>query len=217
MGDTVETIYTDDKQRRARIEYDDDGSSSDPREGDVIQIVTADHNMTEHTAGAAFEAQHDALYERGLGGAFGRYLKIFHNVDAYPVYRFEHGNVALSIRDFGDRWDSGMIGWAYINPSEAWEGMDSKEIITGHLAELTRWMNGEVYGYIVEKLQRGRKVYDDGTPDEPFEEWVDEEETGYVSDGHGGYNPIKMGKSCWGFVGLEYAIEEAKEALGEGD
>jgi hypothetical protein len=200
MSDTVETIYTDDKQRRVRIEYDMDGSSCDPREYDeLVQVVTPDHNMTEHTDDATFEAQHDALYERGLGGAFGRYLKIFHNIDAYPVFKFEHGNVALSVRDFGDRWDSGMIGWAYINPdAETWEDMKPQEIISSFLSELAKWMNGEVYGYIVERRVTGKKVYDDDVAEpEDFEEWVEEE------DG-----------SCWGHIGFDWAVQAAKTALG---
>lgn len=198
MGDTVETIYTEDKQRRVRIEYDMDGE--DPRTYDeLVQIVCARHDMTEHTDGAKFESQHDRLYEAGIGEAFGRYLKIFHNVDAYPVYRYEHGNVALSIRDFGDRWDSGMIGWAYINPdAETWDNMDGKEIIAGLLDELAKWINGEVYGYIVERRVTGTKVYDDDAAEpETFEEWVEEE------DG-----------SCWGHIGFDWATQAAKTALG---
>lgn len=199
MSDTVETIYTEDKQRRARIEYDLDGGSCDPREYDeLVEVVTPRHHMTEHVDGATFEAQHDALYERGLGGAFGRYLKIFHNVDAYPVYKFEHGNVALSTRDFGDRWDSGMIGWAYIKPgAETWEGMEPHKVIVSYLESLAMWMNGEVYGYIVERRVTGTKTYNDGTPSEEFEEWVDDDED-----------------SCWGILGYEWAEKEAKMALG---
>lgn len=218
MGDTVETIYTDDKQRRARIEYDDSGSAEDPRGNTPrVEIVTPRHSMDEHTDGATFERQHDALYERGLGGAFGRYLKIFHNIEAYPVYKYEHSAVAYSIRDFGDRWDSGMIGWAYIDPdAETWEGMEPKEIIKTTLEEYTKWRNGEVYGWIVERRVTGRKVYDDDTEDEEFDEWVEEEETGYVkSRTHGGYDAIKMDRSCWGYIGLEWAIQAARtEGLG---
>lgn len=217
MGDTVETIYTDDKQRRARIVYDDDGSSCDPRENDPrVEIVTPRHSMNEHTDGAHFESQHDALYERGLGGAFGRYLKIFHNIEAYPVYKYEHSAVAYRTQDFGDRWDSGMIGWAYIDPdAETWEGMEPKEIIKSHLEVYTQWCNGEVYGYIVEKLLTYTTTYSDGTT-VSGEEWVEEEEVGYVkSRTHSGYDTITMGNSCWGFIGLEWAIQAAKtEGLG---
>lgn len=198
--ETVETIYTDDKQRRVRIEYDFDGSASDPRDsfdGELIDIVCARHDMTEHTGGAKFESQHDRLYEAGIGKAFGRYLKIFHNIDAWPVYRYEHSGVALSLRDFNDRWDSGMIGWAYINPdAETWEGMEPKEIIAGHLSELAKWMNGEVYGYIVERRITGTKIYDNDVAEpEPFEEWVEED-------------------SCWGHIGIEWATQAARGALG---
>jgi hypothetical protein len=201
MSDTVETFYSKDRQRRVRIEYDMDSSDCDPRQYDeLVQIVTRDHNMTEHTDGAKFESEHDRLYEKGLGGAFGRYLKIFHGIEAFKVFKFEHGNVALSLGDFRDRWDSGMIGWAYLNPdAEQWEGIEPKEVIGSMLGELAAWMNGEVYGYIVEHRVTGRKVYDgDAAEDEAFEEWVEEE------DG-----------SCWGHIGYDWAVQAAKTALGE--
>jgi hypothetical protein len=109
--------------------------------------------------------------------------------------------VAYRTSDFGDRWDSGMIGWAYIHPdAETWEGMEPKEIIKSHLEVYTQWCNGEVYGYIVEKLVSGRRVYDDpDTPDQHFEEWEEEEEVGYVkSRTHDGYDTIKTGNFLLG-------------------
>jgi hypothetical protein len=204
---TIETIYNKNRTRRVRIEYDDDGSACDPREYDeLVEIVTPDTSMTEHTDGAMFEEAHRRLYYKGLGGAFARYLKIFHDVNALPVYKYEHSGVALSTGSFIGRaqhaeWDSGMIGWAYIRPdAEHWDGMDEEAILSGFVEELGKWMNGEVYGWIVEKqvsyvkshLGAGGEVVDNETG----AEWVEED-------------------ACWGFVGYDYAQEAAKEALGE--
>jgi hypothetical protein len=202
--DTIETIYNKARTRRVRIEYDEDGSSCDPREYDeLVEIVTPDlRRWNVRTEGAVFQHQHDQLYERGLGGAFARYLKIFHDVDAVPVYMYEHSNVALSTGSFIGRaqhaeWDSGMIGWAYIRPdAEKWEGMEPEKIISGFVETLGQWMNGEVYGWIAEDKVSGTKVYDGDQEDEVFEEWTEED-------------------SCWGFIGYGYAESEAKAALGE--
>lgn len=200
---TIHTIYSKDLTRRVRIEYDEDSSACDPREYDeLVEIVTPDHNMTEHTTDARFAREHDALYERGLGGAFGRYLKIFHGITALPVYKYEHSGVALSTGSFLGRaqhaeWDSGMIGWAYIRPdAERWPDMDEEAILSGSVEELGKWMNGEVYGWIVEEKVTGTKVYDGDQDDEEFAEWTE-------------------GDSCWGFIGYDYAQEAAREALGE--
>lgn len=202
---TVETIYTEDKQRRVRIEYDFDGGPADPREdAELVDIVTPNlRNWNVRTEDAQFQSQHDALYERGLGGAFPRYMKIFHDTNVVPVFMYEHSGVALSVGSFIGRaqhaeWDSGQIGWAYIRPdAEKWEGMDEREIIKSFVQTLGQWMNGEVYGWIVERKATGTKVYDDEVDeDEDFEEWVVED-------------------SCWGYVGLEWAEQAAKtEGLG---
>lgn len=41
-----------------------------------------------------------------------------------PLYRLEHSDVAYSTSDFGDRWDSGLVGLAYAAPDdvERWSG-----------------------------------------------------------------------------------------------
>lgn len=210
MEEGIETFYSKDGKRRVRIEYDSDGSACDPREyNELVEIVTPDlrrHNVA--TEDAHFQREHDLLYDRGLGGSFGRYLKIFHDIDAWPVYMYDHSAVALSIGSFIGRaqhaeWDSGQIGWAYINPNaERWENMDDHALIGGFVEELGRWMNGEVYGYVVERKVRVSKTTyfnEDRYETEDSEEWVDDE------DDYG----------CWGLIGYEWAEQAAKEALGE--
>ena len=211
MSDTVETIYTEDKQRRVRIEYDMDGSHCDPRDNEgIVEIVTPSlRRWNVRTEGAHFQHAHDELYERGLGGAFGRYLKIFHGVEAVPVFMYEHSNVALSTGSFIGRaqhaeWDSGMIGWAYIKPdTEKWEGMEPEKVMASFVSELGKWMDGEVFGWIVEKKIELAPITrdEDGTVtdvdyENSQEDWEEEE-------------------SCWGYIGYDWAIQAAKtEGLG---
>ena len=204
MSDTIETFYNKDRTKRVRIEYDMDGSACDPREyNELVEIVTPSlRNWNVRTEDAKFQHEHDQLYDRGLGGAFARYLKIFHGVEAVPVYMYEHSGVALSTGSFIGRaqhaqWDSGMIGWAYLNPdAEQWEGIEPEKVIAGTVEVLGQWMNGEVYGWIAEELVKGSKVYDGDKEDEDFEEWDETD-------------------ACWGFIGYEYAESEAKRELGE--
>lgn len=211
MSNTVETFYNKARTRRVRLEYDEDGSACDPREfNELVEIVTpVMRSWNVRTDGAKFQEAHDRLYDKGLGGAFGRYLKIFHGVTALPVYMYEHSGVSLSTGSFIGRaqhaeWDSGMIGWAYVNPdAETWEGMDPPGLIAGMIEELGKWMNGEVYGWIVEKKVELAPITrdEDGTVMEvdyenTQEDWEEED-------------------SCWGYIGSEYAESEAKSALGE--
>ncbi|MGZ4659683.1 MAG: hypothetical protein ACXVYB_00220 [Arthrobacter sp.] len=199
LSDTVETFYNKDRTKRVRLEYDMDSSTCDPREDDeLVDIVTGNlRRWNVATKDAMFQEAFDRFNEMRRAGLFKRWLKIFHDTEALPVYMLEHGNVSLSTGSFGDPWDSGQIGWTYIRPdAEKWEGMDVPGILSGFVEELGKWMNGEVYGWIAEEKVTGRKVYDDEDEDEEFEEW-------------------REGDSCWGFIGYDYAESEAKRELGE--
>ena len=201
MGDTVETFYNKDRTKRVRLEYDDDGSACDPREDDeLVDIVTGDlRRWNVRTEGAMFQDAFNRFNDAGRAGLFRRWLKIFHDTDAAPVYMMEHSSVALSTGSFNDPWDSGQIGWAYVRPdAEKWEDMDVPAILSGFVEELGKWMNGEVYGWIAEAKVTGKKVYDGDAEDEEFEEWAETD-------------------SCWGFIGSDYAEAEAKRELGEDD
>lgn len=199
MSDTVETFYNKDRTKRVRLEYDQDSSHLDPREEDrLVDIVTGElRRWNVATKDAMFQSAFDRFNNAGRAGLFKRWLKIFHDTEAMPVFLFEHGNVALSTGDFGDRWDSGQVGWTYIRPdAEKWEDMDVPAILKGFVETLGQWMNGEVYGWIAEELVKGTKVFEGDHADEAFEEWEQED-------------------SCWGFIGYDYAQSEAKRELGE--
>lgn len=188
---------------RVRVVPDEDGAASDPRDYDeLVDIVTPSSlRYNVRTQHAAFQHAHDELYDRGLGGAFGRYVKIFHNVDAFPVYMYDHSAIALSIGSFIGRaqhaeWDSGQIGWAYVRPdAERWDDMDEEKILSGFVETLGQWINGEVYGYVLEKNRHGRIVFDDDEEDDlEYEDWDEVD-------------------SCWGIIGYDWAEKEGRQAL----
>lgn len=75
-----------------------------------------------------------------------------------PVYKFEHGNIALSTTDFNDRWDSCQIGFIYITKEKVREWFSVKRInkklkdsIEKYLIEEIKtyghYLNGDVYCY----------------------------------------------------------------------
>lgn len=209
MSDVVETRGN----YRARVVHDEDSSPFDPRnDSDLVEIVTPPLSRWDvRTKDAHFQEAFDRFEDFGRAGLFARWLKIFHGIHAYPVFMYEHSGVALSTGSFVGRaqhaqWDSGQIGWAYINPdAERWEGFDEEAIITCLVEELGRWMNGEVYGYIIERLVYWTKNYHDENGEElprwlelpsveSGEEWIEED-------------------SCWGYIGYEWAEQEAKNIL----
>lgn len=199
MSEEVEGDY------RLRIEVDMDGEHADPADCMATEIIIpgGGNRYMDSIGSQTFQSEHDELYERGLGGAFGRYLRIFHGIEALPVYMYQHGNIALSASSFIGRaqhaqWDSGMIGWAYITKEELeTTGIpDAAKAIEGEVQMYGEWMNGDVYGYIVEELKSFRKVYDGEELENAFEdeEWEEVD-------------------SCWGFIGLEHAETEGRMAL----
>lgn len=69
----------------------------------------------------------------------------------YPVFKYEHGNVAYSTAPFSCPWDSGQAGYLLLSLEE-WPEMDDKadSYAKGTLESYTAWCNGSVYGWIVE-------------------------------------------------------------------
>lgn len=102
-----------------------------------------------------------------------------------PLYLYDHSGITMSTSPFGDRWDSGQVGWAYVTKSSAeklgcvgpeWDADRYLKAIVGEVGTYDMFLRGDMYGYVVE--------------DEDGEE-VD---------------------SCWGFYGLDDVRMEAKEA-----
>lgn len=105
-----------------------------------------------------------------------------------PLYLYDHSGITISTSPFHCRWDSGQIGFVFINRKDAlanWTGKrvspalrkKCEEYIASSVNEYDQYLRGDVYGYIIKG------------PD-------GEEE-----------------QSCWGYYGEDYTIESAKEAI----
>jgi hypothetical protein len=68
----------------------------------------------------------------------------------YPVFKYEHGNVAYSLGAFSCLWDSGQCGYLLLSRKE-WKrrGRKSDSYARAALSTYTSWCNGEVYGFQV--------------------------------------------------------------------
>jgi hypothetical protein len=107
-----------------------------------------------------------------------------------PLYLYDHSGLTISTSAFGDRWDSGQVGWAYVTKSAldegGWKTQPSDEelqkLIESEVSEYDDYLRGNVYGYVVKGA--------DG-------DHLD---------------------SCWGFIGdLSYVREEAIQACDGAD
>jgi hypothetical protein len=77
------------------------------------------------------------------------------------VYLMDHSGISISTSDFGDRWDSGKIGFVLMSKKNAYETYMTKRItksirekceklIDASVETYNQFIGGEVYGYVIE-------------------------------------------------------------------
>jgi hypothetical protein len=62
-----------------------------------------------------------------------------------PVFMVDHSGTHYSTGDFGDKWDSGQVGWIFALPSDRWDGLTPEQIadvLRSEIAEYGTWANG---------------------------------------------------------------------------
>ena len=59
-----------------------------------------------------------------------------------PLYLFDHSGITISTRDFNDRWDSGMVGFIFIEERK-WKSMMGEDMDRSE-DRLQRIIDGEV-------------------------------------------------------------------------
>lgn len=71
-----------------------------------------------------------------------------------PVYMLDHSGVTIRTTPFGDRWDSGQIGFAYSDRS------DDENALRDEVSLYDSYLGGDVYFY--EECDAAGNVLDDG-------------------------------------------------------
>lgn len=109
-----------------------------------------------------------------------------------PLYLYDHSGITMSTRPFSCPWDSGQVGWAFIRAGKVDEagitddGNWAPQVIQAEVQEYDMYLRGEVYGYMLAR------------------ETLDED--GEVT----GRDELE---SCWGFYGMDYCLEQARDGL----
>lgn len=71
----------------------------------------------------------------------------------FPLYKYEHGRVAYNISAYSCPWDSGQVGFIFLDP----EGFGDKNITEARAAAICKsfaesvagWCNGDYWGFVV--------------------------------------------------------------------
>lgn len=123
-----------------------------------------------------------------------------------PVYMLDHSGQTISLKDFGDPWDSGICGFIYVSKEEVFKECMNiteenwEEVAYKHMEDeievYDQYIKGEVYGFKTYEMHTVQ--HKDMTTNAVWftHEWEELD-------------------SCWGFYGtefetnglLEYAIE----------
>lgn len=105
-----------------------------------------------------------------------------------PLFLHDHSGLTMRTSDFGDRWDSGQVGFIFLSKKRAKEEYkkltaknlaNAKKVLEGEVETYSDYLGGGVYGFVIE---------------DENEEELD---------------------ALWGMYGLSYAKEEAKRTAEE--
>jgi hypothetical protein len=79
-----------------------------------------------------------------------------------PLYLYDHSGITISTSSFNDRWDSGQVGWVFIDEKQ-WKlmmGNDTdineerlSEIIDSDVKTYDQYITGEVYRYTIYEIE----------------------------------------------------------------
>ena len=166
----VETI--EHKNHKIKIYHDDNAES--PREWDNLGTMVSFHRRYTLGDKHNFHAPQEVIdYVKKTGAV------------CLPIYAYEHGGITINTTGFSCPWDSGQVGFIFIEREKILKEYGKKrltkkfiekikEYLNGEVKTLDQYLQGDIYGY---------EIYDSQ------ENCVD---------------------SCWGFYGVDNCIEEAK-------
>jgi hypothetical protein len=181
IDDTAETL-TDDALPgwRARIVIDD--APEQPYDDGAAHVVSLDGGHYDAPAGADPDSVRRAWdYFRYDYDRTERYLRIWHGATHFEYVTTRDGS------------------WIVYDSTERRAFWGSAEYASSNVKatadEWRAYVEGDVYGIVIERHRTGHTVWDDGTEDDP-EEWT-------------------MINSIWGYYGAEYAEQAARELLTE--
>lgn len=79
-----------------------------------------------------------------------------------PLYMYDHSGITISTSPFGCQWDSGQIGWIFIDEKKlqyitgdasGHNETNLEEIIEGEVKTYDKYIQGECYGYKIYEVE----------------------------------------------------------------
>ena len=101
-----------------------------------------------------------------------------------PLYMYDHSGITISTSSFSCQWDSGQIGWVFIDKKRLtnicgegiYTDMELNEWIEGEVDTYDKYLTGEVYCYEVYEIETCDKGHEHKTLVESCGGYFGEEE-----------------------------------------
>ena len=181
-------IYNEDKVEldingvKYRLSFYNDNDSEDPRSWDPLAKMicfSSSYSLGDkHSHASISNVLHDLCEEYGLdvntimdfkddeNTLKQRDKRIMQDLKDYVcvkfLYLYDHGDITMSLEDFRDPWDSGIVGIIYMdkettlknfpNADEDTWYVIAEEHIQDEVHEYDQWLTGDIYGYLLEKV-----------------------------------------------------------------
>jgi len=124
-----------------------------------------------------------------------------------PLYLYDHSGITISTGPFSCPWDSGQVGWFYVEEEKAkkewgWKVLTKErrekivKYLEGEVEVYDQYLTGQVYGYIIEPKDENSKIECDDSC------W-----------GFYGYDHNKNGLLDYAKPSIDYAIKDYKERV----
>lgn len=114
--------------------------------------------------------------------------KMFNKIAiSLPLYLYDHSGITMNTTGFSCPWDSGQVGFIYVLKKDVLKEWNKKK------------MSKQLYEKAVKVLKQEVETYDQYLRGDVYGFQIIEPYTDNNLD------------SCWGFYGLDYCIQEAKD------
>lgn len=169
------------------IEIIQDSSPESPREWDNLGTMVCQHlryNLGDKHNYYLDECESWLDVQKELG-----YPPVILN-----LYLYDHSGITMSCSPFGDKWDSGQVGFIFATEEtllKEYGKVDEEviqkaiEVLRGEVETYDMYLTGDVYGYRISE----------------------------VSTCNLGHEHMEEVESCWGYYGEDDCMEEAESIV----
>lgn len=161
-------------------------SPSSPREWDNLGTMMCSHSRYSLGEKHSFDFKAYESREQ-MESALKRRFDV---AVMLPLYLYDHSGITMKTTPFGDRWDSGQVGYIFVSKKKLREEYSVKRITKKLIEKATKILEGEV------------NMYDQYLTGDVYGFEITDKDGNHID-------------SCWGFYGDDYANNGIAEHVGD--